>query len=220
MLYLLLIIVTLGLGLGTQALINAQYKKWDKVYSHSGLTGAEAARRMLDSHGLYDVPISITTGRLSDNFDPRKNCLNLSQSVYGSYSVASIAIACHEAGHAVQHNLGYTPIKVRTAIFPVVNFASNAWIVVLLIGIAMNLMDMVWVAVGLYALVVLFQLVTLPVELNASNRAMTYISDSLAMSAEQDKGARSVLTAAALTYVAAALASLLQLLYLVARAEN
>ena len=220
MLYLLLILVTLGLGLGTQALINAQYKKWDKVISYSGMTGAEAARQMLDSHGLYNVPIAITSGRLSDNFDPRSNSLNLSQSVYGSHSVASIAIACHEAGHALQHNLGYIPIKARTAIFPVVNFASNAWIVVLLIGIAMNLMDMVWVAVGLYALVVLFQLVTLPVELNASNRAMGFISDSLAIPAEQEKGARNVLTAAALTYIAAALASLLQLLYLVARAEN
>lgn len=213
--YLLLILVTLALGLGAQAGINRAYKTWGRVPVASGLTGAEAARQMLDANGLYDVRIDAISGQLTDNFDPRTNTLHLSQSTYGVRSVAATAIACHEAGHAVQHAVGYTPIRIRSSIVPVVQFASNAWIILLFIGIFMNFMGLVYFAVALYACVVVFQLVTLPVEFDASHRALVAIQGMFPLPQEQDEGTAKVLRAAALTYVAAALSSVLQLLYFI-----
>ncbi len=218
--YLSLIIVTLILGVGSQALINGAYKKWGKVPAACGLTGAQAARRMLDANGLQHVGISRIAGELTDNFDPRSNVLNLSQSTYDKTSVAAIAIACHEAGHAIQHSIGYKPIQIRSAIVPAAQFASNAWIFILIAGIFLNMMSLVWVAVALYACVVVFQVVTLPVEFNASSRALATIRATLPLPDEQDAGCAKVLRAAAFTYVAAALASLLQLLYYLGMASD
>lgn len=218
--YLSVLLITLILGLGSQAWIKRTYAKWSQVEVSSGVTGAEAARRMLDDNGLYGVGIDMISGQLSDNFDPRTNTLHLSRDVYSGRTVAATAIACHEAGHAIQHATDYGPIKVRTAILPIASLASNVWIFLLLIGFFLNMIGLVWAAIIMYACVVLFQLVTLPVEFDASNRALRSISATLPLSHEQNDGAAAVLRAAAFTYVAAALASLLQLLYFVGLARN
>ncbi len=218
--YLLLVVVTLVLGVATQAKIRSSYKKWSKVYAACGLTGAQMARRMLDAYGLYDVAVGRIAGELTDNYNPNDRTLYLSQGVYDTPSVAAIGIACHEAGHAVQHAKGYSPIKVRMAIVPVVNVASNVWIIILIIGFMLANMNLVWLAIIMYVVVVAFHLITLPVEFNASSRAMEAIRAMAGMPEEQNAGARSVLTSAALTYVAAALSSLLQLIYFIGLANR
>lgn len=218
--YLLLVALSLILGLGTQAYISRQYKRYSQVAVSSGLTGAQAARRMLDANGLSYVAVQPVGGRLSDHFDPRSNVVSLSQEVYDGRSVAATAIACHECGHAIQHAGTYAPAALRSGLVPVVNLASNAWVFVLLIGYSLSLLELVWLALAMFACVVLFQLVTLPVELNASNRAMAYISLGGYLPEPEARGARKVLTAAALTYVASALVSLLQFAYYLGRARR
>lgn len=214
--YLLLIVVTLVLGLGSQALIKSTYKKWSRVPISSGLTGAQAARRMLDANGLAHVSIQGIPGNLTDHYNPSTNVISLSSDVYSGTSVAATAIACHECGHAVQHAQNYAPAKVRGAIVPVVNIASSAWVFVLIAGIVLNEMGLYWLAIALFAATLIFQLVTLPVEFDASNRALAYIKGYGFLPQTETGGAKSVLTSAALTYVAAALASVMQLVYLLA----
>lgn len=218
--YLLLIIVSLVLGLGTQAYINSSYRKWSKVSISTGLTGAETARRMLDSSGLSNVSIERVGGELTDHFDPTANVLRLSDDVYSGRTVAASAIACHEAGHAIQHAKGYIPAKIRMTLVPVANFGSNAWIFIMLVGVFLNLIGLVYLAIAFYAFAVLFQIVTLPVEFDASKRALASISSSGAIPASQLGGAKTVLTSAALTYVAAALVSIMQLLYLLGQTRD
>lgn len=218
--YLGLILITLALGIGTQIYIKSCYKKWSQVPISTGMTGAQAARRMLDENGLNYVVINQVSGELSDHFDPRTNEVSLSTDVYNGRSVAATAIACHECGHAVQHARGYVPAKLRGALVPAVNFASNAWIFILLVGIFLNILGLVYVAIAFYAAAVLFQIVTLPVEFNASRRALAAVGANGMLPATETGGARKVLTAAALTYVAAALASVLQLLYLLGMSRN
>jgi len=217
--YWLLIIVTLLLGLGAQGLIRHTYNRWSQVPISNRITGAQAARKMLDANGLTDVRIDCIPGNLTDNFDPRDRVLHLSQQVHDGFSVSSTAVACHEAGHAVQHALNYGPARFRMALVPAVQFASNAWMFILLIGIFLNFMGLVYVGIALYAIAVLFQVVTLPVEFDASHRALATVG-AQGLPAEEVGGARSVLTAAAFTYVAAALASLLQLLYFIGMARD
>lgn len=210
--YWMLVIVTLVIGMAASGYVNSQLRKYGKVASSTGITGAQAAENMLQAHGVYGVRI-MQGAEGQDHFDPRNNSISLSPSVFGHSSVTAIATACHEAGHACQYAADYTPMKVRGAIVPAVNLASNAWIFILLIGIFMNLMGLVNLAIILYAVVVIFQLVTLPVEFNASHRAMDYMK-SINLPAGEVSASFSVLRACALTYVAAALASALQLLYL------
>lgn len=212
--YLLLVVVSLVLGLATQAYIKSTYNKWSRVRLPGGKTGAEVARAMLAYDNVDGVGILPThTSGLDDHYDPRDNSLHLSDNNLQGGSVASAAVACHEAGHAVQTAKGYVPGKIRTALVPVVNFASNAWMIVFMIGVFMSLGGLIELAIILFAFSVLFQLVTLPVEFDASRRAVAYLK---AAGYDQTtlQGARKVLTAAALTYVAAALVSCLQLLYL------
>jgi Zn-dependent membrane protease YugP len=218
--YLLLIVVTLVVGFGTQAFIKHTYRKWSKVPISSGLTGAQAARRMLDANGLTNVAIERVAGELTDHFSPKTNVVALSEGVYSSTSVSATAIACHECGHAVQHARGYVPAKLRGGLVPAVNIAGSAWIFVLLIGIFLASAGLVWLAIGLYAATILFQLVTLPVEFDASSRALAYVKGYGFLPASETGGARSVLTSAALTYVAAALVSVLQLIYLLGYARR
>lgn len=213
--YLLLIVVSTILGMAAQGYIRSTYRKWSNVPASSGMTGAQVARRMLDEGGASSVGITEIGGTLTDNFDPRDNKLHLSQENFSQGSVASVAVACHEAGHACQKAKGYVPMKVRTALVPVVNFATNAWTVVLLLGIFMGLAGFVRLALILFAFSVIFELVTLPVEIDASRRAVKYLAAS--GGGIDEKGAKQVLTAAALTYVAAALVSILQLVYLMGR---
>lgn len=208
--YLMLIIVTFVLGLGTQAFINSSYKKYSNVDSGTGLTGAQVARRMLDDNGLTHVQVNCVAGTLTDHYDPRTQTVSLSEGIYSSTSVSAAAVACHECGHAVQHAVGYAPMSVRSALVPLANFGSSAWLVLLLIGIFLNISGLVLLAVIVYGFAVLFQIVTLPVEFNASRRGLAYANNTLGVAGN---GAKTVLTAAALTYVAAALTSIMQLLY-------
>lgn len=213
--YLAVILVVLVLGLGSQALIKRQYKKWGKVSVASQITGAQAARMMLDSYGLNNVTIARVDGELSDHFDPRTNTVGLSSAVCDGKTVSAAAIACHECGHAVQHAQNYTPSKIRSTIVPVVNVASNAWVVVFIIGIIMASLGLIYLAIALYAAVIIFQLVTLPVELNATKRALAFVNTSGYLMPEEQVGAKSVLNAAAFTYIAAALGSVIYFLYLI-----
>ncbi len=221
MLYILLMVVTLALGLGSQAYIKNTYKKWSQVQNAQGITGYQAARAMLDRNGLQHVEILHNGGAaLSDFYDPRSDTLNLSDDSYNGTSVASIAVACHEAGHAVQHAKNYMGVKVREAVLPLAQLGSNIWVFVLLAGFFLQMLNLVWAGIILFALTVLFQIVTLPVEFDASKRAIESIEGTVALPAEQDRGARDMLKSAAFTYVAAALSSILTLLYYVSLANN
>jgi Zn-dependent membrane protease YugP len=212
--YIGVIAIMLILGLGSQALIKGTFKKWSKVPASSQATGAEMARRMLDSNGLSHVEIQRVGGSLSDHYDPRTKVVSLSEAVYDGRTVAASAVACHECGHALQHAQGYVPITIRSAVVPVVNIASQAWIFVLIIGFVLSQIGLVYLAILMYAVVILFQLITLPVEFNASKRAKVYLNTAGYMPPQESGGARSVLSAAAFTYVAAALSSILYLVYL------
>ena len=207
--YLTLIIVTVILGFGTQWYINHSYKKYSAVDSHTGLTGAQIARRMLDDNGLQHVQVQCVGGTLTDHYDPSTQVVRLSEGIYSSTSVSAAAVACHECGHAVQHAQGYAPMRVRTALVPLANFGSSAWLL-LMIGIFLQLTNLILLACVVYGFAVLFQVVTLPVEFNASRRGLAYADNTLGLAGS---GASTVLTAAALTYVAAALTSVMQLLY-------
>ncbi len=209
--YLSLVIVTIVIGFATQTYINSSFKKYSRRENTAGITGAQAARRMLNDNGLHDVEIRRVSGDLTDHYDPKTRTVSLSDSVYGERSVSALAVACHECGHAVQHARGYVPLRLRTALVPVANFGSSAWIILLMVGIFLNIMELYLLAILLYSFAVLFQVVTLPVEFNASARALAYINGGAF--GGKNKGASTVLRAAALTYVAAALTSILQLLY-------
>ena len=216
--YIALVLISLVLGMLTQAYINSTYRKWSRVPS-GGESGEQVARRMLDANGCERVGIRSVSGHLTDHYDPRDNNLYLSHDNLGGGSVASVAVACHEAGHAAQREQGYFMMKVRHALVPVVNFTQNIWMLVFLLGVFMNVSGLTSIAVALFSFTVIFHLVTLPVEINASRRAVAYIEQS-GMGAVNVRGARQVLTAAALTYVAAALTSVLQLLYILGRTRS
>ena len=216
--YWMLVIVTLVIGMAASGYVNSQLKKYQKVASSSGITGREAAERMLAAHGVVGVQVK-RGAEGQDHFDPRTNSISLSPSVYDRSTVTAYATACHEVGHACQFAQGYMPLKIRSAIWPVASFASHAWIFVLLIGIFLVMNSLIDVAIIMYACVVAFQLITLPVEFNASHRAMDYMKN-IGMPQGEVAGSFSVLRACALTYVAAALASLLQLVYLLGMRDN
>jgi Zn-dependent membrane protease YugP len=218
--YLSLIVITLVLGFGTQAYIKHTYKKWSRVPISSGLTGAQAARRMLDANGLSNVAIERVGGELTDHFNPKTNVVSLSDAVYAGTSVSATAIACHECGHAVQHARGYVPAKLRGTLVPAVNIAGTVWIFVLLAGIFLSMIGMIYLAIALFAATLVFQLVTLPVEFDASRRALALLSETGTLAPGEISGAKSVLSAAALTYVAATVMAVMQLLYLLSRARR
>ena len=216
--YILLVVPMLILSLVAQAMVKSTFNKQSKVLSSRGLTGEQAAARVLYHYGITDVRIEHSpSGRLSDHFDPRSKVIRLSDGVYNSSSVAAIGVACHEAGHAAQHANGYLPIKVRNAILPVCNVGSRLGIPLAIIGYFMGFEPLVSIGLLLYALVAVFQLVTLPVELNASKRALAVIDETNMLGDDEIGGAKKVLTAAAMTYITALLVSLAQLLRLVLR---
>lgn len=210
--YLLLIIVTIALGLGAQAYVNHQLKKYAQVPNSTYMTGAQVATGMLAYYGVQGVQVQMG-GPGQNFFDPRSNSITLDPETFNTASITSTATACHEVGHACQYAENYLPMKVRSAMVPVVNIASNAWIFILLIGIFLNLAGFVELAIILYACAVLFEVVTLPVEFNASKRALQYMQTT-GLPTGEVAGSASVLRACAFTYVAAALASFLQLVYL------
>ena len=211
--YLAFIVLTMVIGLGAQWYVNRQISKFSRVRSSFGMTGAQIAQRMLADHGITNVAIR-QGGAGQDHFDPRNNSITLDPEAYNGTSITAIATACHEAGHACQFAQGYTPMTVRGALVPAVNLASNAWVFLLVIGIVLQLEGLQALAIAMYAVVLVFQLVTLPVEFNASHRAMDYLSGVGVVSAER-KGAFNVLRACALTYV-----SVLQLLWLLSQREE
>jgi Zn-dependent membrane protease YugP len=213
-LYLAFMIPPLLLGLGVQAWLKRTFAKYSNVEVSSGLNGAQVARQILDRNGLDEVPVEASPGgALSDHYDPRKKALFLSEPVYRPASIAAAAVAAHETGHALQDSRGYAPLKIRSAIYPAVAFASNAWIWLLILGAVLGALNLVAVALALYAVAVAFHVVTLPVEFNASRRAAGQLRELGLVSAGETDGVKKVLNAAALTYVAGALAALSLLLY-------
>ncbi|MCL2109945.1 MAG: zinc metallopeptidase [Oscillospiraceae bacterium] len=200
--------------------VNRTFSKYDKVKSFRNVPAHVISREILDSNGLHDVQVIPTRGKLTDHYDPRKRVVALSESTYNSTSVSAIGVAAHECGHAVQHATKYAPIKIRAAIFPVVNLVNRTWIFLAFFGMFMYLPGLINVGIVAFLLASLFQLVTLPVEFDASKRAMNPISSQNILDPKEQVGARKTLTAAAMTYVAALLVSITQLIRLLAIAKR
>ena len=217
--YLIIVLPCILLSLWASSNVNSTFKRYSRVHAMRRITGAQAAQRVLSANGVSGVRIERVSGHLSDHFDPRSNVIRLSDSVYDSTSVASIGVACHEAGHAVQYAQSYGPIKLRAAIIPITNIGSKLAMPLILLGILFSAFadgsyTLVYVGIGCFALSLLFQLITLPVEFNASRRAMEAIADGDILTRDEQQGARKTLTAAAMTYVAATAVALAQLLRL------
>ncbi len=215
MTYFLIMLPGLLITLWASAKMNGTFRKYQNVRTLSGMTGAQAARAILDANGLQDVPVNRVSGKLTDFYDPRTNSVSLSDATYASASVGAVGVAAHECGHAAQHAAGYFPARLRTAIVPVANIGSKLSIPLIILGFVLSIFQLVTAGIVLFSLAVLFQLVTLPVEFNASRRALATLGETGLVTPEEATGVRRVLTAAALTYVAALLQSLLQLLYYV-----
>ncbi|HMS62500.1 MAG TPA: zinc metallopeptidase [Solirubrobacteraceae bacterium] len=212
-LYVVCLGIPLVIGLWTQHRVKSTFQQWSEVPEDTGMTGAEVARRILDANGLQSVPVQGVAGALTDHYDPRTRSVNLSEPVYAAATISSTAVAAHEVGHAIQHAKAYVPMTVRSALWPVTSFASSTWTILLLIGAIMGALNLVLAAIVLYAAVVLFQIVTLPVEFDASRRAAVQLKTLGIANADESVGVHKVLTSAALTYVAGALAALSQLVF-------
>lgn len=210
--YIFLVLPAVIFALWAQFNVKSTFSKYSKIASRSGMTGFDSARRILDANGLGSVRIAHVSGDLTDHYNPTDNTIYLSDSVYGSDSAAAIGVAAHEAGHAVQHATGYTPIKIRSAIIPITNIGSNLAMPLIILGIVLSFPTLAYIGVAAFGLSTLFQLVTLPVEFDASGRALKALEGSL--DGDDLASARKVLRAAALTYVAALAVSLVNLLRL------
>ena len=212
-LYFMFALPGLVLALYAQAKVKSNYSKYSKIINSSGYTGADVAQLILRSNGITNVQIRRISGNLTDNFNPKDNCIYLSDGVFGSNTIAAVGIAAHEAGHAVQHAQSYAPVKMRSALVPICNFGAGVSPFLILLGYFLQMEVLLFLALGVFLLSVLFQLVTLPVEFDASSRALDAIKQSGVLNPQEQKGAKKVLSAAALTYVAALLQSLLIFLY-------
>lgn len=216
----IIIIPALIISAWAQMKVSSSFNKYSRVMSINGYTGAQVARMLLDSEGLYDIPIEEIGGKLSDHYDPRRRVMRLSRDVYYGTSVASIGVAAHETGHAIQHQRHYAPLQIRNSIVPVVNFSSNASWILFILGLFLGFGYLVNIGIVLFIAVVFFQLITLPVEFDASNRALKVLKERNILYGDEIKGAKSVLSAAAMTYVAAALTAVLQLVRLIALSRD
>lgn len=218
----LLVLPGLLLGMWAQFRVNSTFKKYGAVQARNGQTADSVARTLLNRNNCGNVSIQQTSGSLTDHYDPRSNVLRLSSSVYGTSSVAAIGVAAHECGHAMQQSDGYMPLKLRSALVPVVNIGSNLYFPIFILGLLFSWQPLVYVGIGCFSLTLLFSLVTLPVEFNASNRAIRALAGGDYLTDDEIDGARAVLNAAALTYVASAISSLLQLirLLIISRGRN
>ena len=220
MTYICLVLPCILLSLWASHNVNSTFKKYSKQFSIRRLTGAEAAQRVLSANGVYGVRIERVSGNLTDHYDPKTNVIRLSDSVYASTSTAAIGVACHEAGHAVQYAHDYAPIKLRSAIIPITNFGSKIAMPLILLGILFSTFGtmsdtLVYLGIACFGFSLVFQLVTLPVEFNASRRAIQAIESANLLTEEEQQGAKQTLQAAALTYVAATAVALAQLLRLI-----
>ncbi len=218
--YWFLVIPALLIAVIAQINVKSTFHKYQNVYNRKGLTADQVARQILDDNGLSHVAVVHTPGELSDHFDPSANVVRLSDSTYGSPSVGAIGVAAHEVGHAVQHARGYVPLKIRKTIIPLTQFGSSLAIPLVLIGLIMSFQPLVLAGILLFCAVVLFQLITLPVEFNASRRALQTLGSQHILEGEELTGAKRVLTAAALTYVAALVVALANLVRLIALANR
>ena len=221
MTYVVLVLPFVILSIWASANVNSTFKKYAKQYSLRRITGAEAAQRVLAANGVSGVKIERIGGNLTDHYDPRTNVIRLSDSVYGSTSTAAIGVACHEAGHAVQYAQNYQPIKLRAAVIPATNIGSKLAMPLILLGVLLSAFEglsygFVYVGIACFGLSLVFQLVTLPVEFNASRRAMAAIETANLLTEEEQRGAKKTLKAAAMTYVAATAVALAQLIRLIA----
>jgi len=210
--YLMLVVPAILISMFAQVKVKSTYKKYSEIMSTGSKTAMEITRRILDSNGLQNVGIEHVSGSLTDHYDPRVNVIRLSDTVYSDVSVASIGVAAHEAGHAVQYKEGYMPIKIRNAVLPAANLGSKLSVPLILFGIILSFGPLVDAGILLFSFVLLFQLITLPVEFNASKRAIKTLDNANILTGDELIGAKKVLNAAALTYVAAALLSSMQLL--------
>lgn len=218
--YLILVVPALIISAVAQWKVKSTYSKMSKIDSRKGITGAEAAIRVLSYYGINNVRIETVRGRLSDHYDPRTNVIRLSPEVYSGRSIAAVGIACHEAGHAAQHAQNYVPIKVRNLILPVVNIGSSFGFFIAILGYFLGFGILIDVGIILFASVTVFQLVTLPIEFNASRRALNVITETGMLQDSETVKAKQVLSAAAMTYVAALLVSIMSLLRLILRTKN
>lgn len=210
----ILLIIGMLLSLAASARLKSTFARYRSVRNASGLTGEQAARRILQVAGITDVQVRAVRGSLTDHYDPRTKTVNLSQDIYGQTSLAAVGVAAHECGHAIQHATHYAPLEIRSAIVPAANLGSQLSWPLFFIGLIMSIRPLITAGIVLFSLAVLFQLVTLPVEINASSRALHMLEATGILGSDENRGARKVLTAAALTYVAALAGSVLQLLRL------
>ena len=210
--YWIILVPAMLIALLAQINVSSTFNRYSRIASRRGLTGAQAAEEVLKAHGVYGVRITRVSGKLTDHYDPRTNTIRLSDAVYGSTSIASVGVAAHEAGHAVQYAQEYGPIKLRGAIIPVCNFSSQISILLIILGFVLYSRPLFAVGVVLFAVAAFFQVVTLPVEFNASRRAIQSLQDTHMLDDQELRGAKKVLGAAAMTYVAALLVSIAELL--------
>ena len=208
---LLIIILMISMGLISQYLINKHYNNYLQVPCSGGMTGAEAAKLFLEKNGIYDVNIQPSRGYLQDYYDPRSKTIMLSENNYYGRSISSVAVSCHEVGHAIQHAKDYKMLVLRNKLVPITNISSNFSWTLIFFGLLFGSLGMVYVGIGLFAVVAIFQLVTLPVEFNASHRALAFFREGNCMTKDETYGAKKVLNAAAFTYVAALLTSIVQI---------
>ena len=220
MTFLIAFIVPMVIGFWAQHRVKSTFARNLQVPASHGMTGAEVARRVLDANGLQDVPIEEVPGQLSDHYDPKNRSVHLSSDVYHGRSISSSAVGAHEVGHAIQHAKSYSFFKFRSALFPAVQFASNIWMLLLIGGLLLGALQLAWLGVLLYAVAVLFQFVTLPVEFDASRRAKQQLQDLGLVASSEAGGVQATLNAAAWTYVAGALAAVAQLLYFLTLLNN
>lgn len=217
--YVVLVLPAIFLSLWASANVNSTFKRYSSQFSRRHITGAQAAEQVLRANGIYDVSVQHIAGNLTDHFDPKNKVIRLSDNVYNSTSTAAIGVACHEAGHAVQHQVGYAPLKLRMAVIPVTNIGSKLAMPLILLGLVLSAFgyyfyELVYVGIACFGLSLVFQVITLPVEFNASSRAVQAIEQSGILVEDEMTGAKRTLRAAALTYVAATAVSLAQLLRL------
>lgn len=207
-------IIALVITLIAQGFVSSSYSKYSKVKNERGITGKEAARFLLDKNGLSEVDVVETTGYLTDHYDPRSKIIKLSRSVYNDASIAAVSVACHECGHAIQDKVGYIFLKIRSALVPVVNFSSYAGYFAILFGCLFGTLNLIWVGIFAEVIILLFQIITLPVEVNASKRALQELESANFFNSNELKHGKTMLTAAALTYVASIATTIIQILRL------
>ena len=215
-----LIFVSIGITLIAQIFVSTSYSKYKKVQNNKGITGAEVAREILDKHGLSNVYVTAVNGTLSDHYDPKRKVVRLSKDVYEGTTIAAVSVAAHEVGHAIQDKEEYAFMKFRSALVPMVNFSSTAGYFAILIGLFFGYTSFIWLGIALEIVILLFQLITLPVEFNASSRALTEIEKNNYLVRGEVKGSKKMLSAAAFTYVASVLTALIQILRLVLIARS